>query len=146
MFGIELSISTRFQSVKILPYSLCTNIVSCNPTQGEVRIGKMDYTSESARRYGPMTRWHHQPCFLKLRDSLEYYGAATELPGFYALPADIQDQVKEEIKPMSVLILWYFSVAILWPPQLWAVFIVIINSFFFFTALCKFTNCQLKSL
>ena len=66
--------------------------------KGEVRISKMDYTSDSARRYGPMPRWHHIECFLKLRDELQFFGAAVDLPGFYALPADTQEELKGTIK------------------------------------------------
>lgn len=69
--------------------------------KGEVRISKMDYTSDSARQYGPMPRWHHIQCFLALRDELQWWGDAKELPGFYALPADIQDQLAEQIKKVK---------------------------------------------
>lgn len=76
------------------------SIFEINIFQGEVRISKMDYTSDSARRYGPMPRWHHVECFLKLRDQLQYYEAAKDLPGFYALPADVQDELKSQITAM----------------------------------------------
>lgn len=71
--------------------------------QGEVRISKMDYTSDSARQYGPMSRWHHIQCFLGLRDELQWWGDGKELPGFYALPADIQDQLTDQIKKVWVI-------------------------------------------
>jgi len=69
--------------------------------KGEVRVGKMDYTSDSARRYGPMRRWNHVSCFLELRDSLQFYGGAKDLPGFYALPAPMQDSVAADVKPIK---------------------------------------------
>lgn len=85
--------------------------------QGEVRISKMDYTSDSARQYGPMPRWHHVQCFLSLRDTLQFYGAAKDLPSFYALPADIQDDLKEKIKPMCVFsfkVFYFWSMGIVY--------------------------------
>ncbi|KAF2363710.1 PADR1 domain [Trinorchestia longiramus] len=65
--------------------------------KGEIRISKMDYTSESARRYGPMQRWHHLECFTQLRSELGWYDSAKELPGFYALPIDVQQQLSTAI-------------------------------------------------
>ncbi|VVC30258.1 BRCT domain,Poly(ADP-ribose) polymerase, regulatory domain,WGR domain,PADR1 domain,Poly(ADP-ribose) [Cinara cedri] len=62
--------------------------------KSDVRIGKMDYESEEARRFGGLNRWYHVECFVKLREELEFTGLASSLNGYNILNAEDKNNLK----------------------------------------------------
>ena len=69
--------------------------------QGEVRIAKKDYESDSAKRFGPMDRWHHVDCFVKDREELEYFDSGAKLQGFKTLSAEDQAELQKKLSKMD---------------------------------------------
>lgn len=57
----------------------------------------MDYESEEARRFGGINRWHHLECFIKLREDLEFFGAASSLSGYATLKIEDKDNIKQQL-------------------------------------------------
>ncbi|XP_050521530.1 poly [ADP-ribose] polymerase [Daktulosphaira vitifoliae] len=62
--------------------------------KNDIRVGKMDYDSEEARRFGGINRWHHLECFVKLRNELEFMGFGSSLSGYATLNAEDRNQIK----------------------------------------------------
>ncbi|CAK9797855.1 Poly [ADP-ribose] polymerase [Anthophora quadrimaculata] len=62
--------------------------------QGEIRVSKKDFESEHGRRYGGLDRWYHLECFVKVRESLEFYESGDALPGKDDLSKDDQKKLK----------------------------------------------------
>ncbi|CAG0918266.1 unnamed protein product [Notodromas monacha] len=67
----------------------------------EVRLGKKDYDSETALRFGPTFRWYHILCFKANREELGYTEAADKLPGFKTLKAEDRDNLKTQLPQMK---------------------------------------------
>lgn len=65
--------------------------------QGEIRISKKDFESEQARRYGGIDRWHHLDCFIKVRESLQFYESGDTLPGKEELSKEDQKKLKDAL-------------------------------------------------
>ncbi|KXJ68804.1 hypothetical protein RP20_CCG001602 [Aedes albopictus] len=61
----------------------------------EVRIKKVDYTTEVGMKYGGQALWHHAECFAKLRSELGYFEKGESLPGFNNLKKEDKAKVKE---------------------------------------------------
>lgn len=68
-----------------------------NIQKNEVRISKKDFESETAKKYGPVDRWHHLKCFLLARDELNFTAAGSVLPGFKTLEPEDQKKLKDQI-------------------------------------------------
>ncbi|CAG0883144.1 unnamed protein product [Darwinula stevensoni] len=77
--------------------------ISCESKieKGEVRIAKKDYESDSAKRFGPMNRWHHVDCFVKDREELEYFDSGAKLQGFKTLSAEDQAELQKKLSKMD---------------------------------------------
>ncbi|XP_050442642.1 poly [ADP-ribose] polymerase [Adelges cooleyi] len=60
----------------------------------DLRIGKMDYESEEARRFGGINRWHHLECFTKLRTELGFLGYGCTLSGYSSLKVEDKNQLR----------------------------------------------------
>ena len=69
--------------------------------KGDVRISKLDYTSETAIRFGPHDRWFHIDCFVTSRQELEFYGSASDIPNFDDLDDDDKKMLKKKIPKMA---------------------------------------------
>lgn len=65
--------------------------------KGEVRISKLDLESEEAKRFDGMDLWHHVPCFVKLRNDLEFYGSGDTIPGIKSLSPEDQQMIKTNL-------------------------------------------------
>lgn len=72
---------------------------ACETTivKGEIRIGKKDYESEEARKFGGLDRWHHLECFSKLRAELEFYDQGDTIPGANSLSAEDKALLKTSL-------------------------------------------------
>jgi len=68
--------------------------------QGAIRISKKEFESESAKKYGPMDRWHHPDCFVRAREELQFFASGTILPGYNTLEPDDQTLIKTKLPPM----------------------------------------------
>ncbi|XP_076760551.1 poly-(ADP-ribose) polymerase [Xylocopa sonorina] len=62
--------------------------------QGEIRVSKKDFESEHGKKYGGIDRWYHLECFVKIRESLEFYESGDKLPGKDELSKDDQKKLK----------------------------------------------------
>uniref|UniRef100_A0A8D8HIL5 NAD(+) ADP-ribosyltransferase n=1 Tax=Culex pipiens TaxID=7175 RepID=A0A8D8HIL5_CULPI len=60
----------------------------------EVRIKKVDYTTEVGMKYGGQALWHHAECFAKLRSELGYFEKGEALPGYRNLKKEDMETVK----------------------------------------------------
>jgi len=69
--------------------------------KNEVRVGKKIYDSQRAKMYGPYDKWHMIDCFVKERESLEYFDGGEQMAGFNTLSADDQEMVKQKIPKMK---------------------------------------------
>ena len=69
--------------------------------QGEVRLGKKVYDSERAMAYGPYMGWHHVDCFVKERETLEFFEEAAKMPGLKTLSKEDQQMLKTKLKKME---------------------------------------------
>ncbi|CAG7724082.1 unnamed protein product [Allacma fusca] len=63
----------------------------------EIRIGKKEYESERAQQFGPMFRWHHLDCFVKIREQLDFLASGKILPGFRDLERDDQKLLETKL-------------------------------------------------
>jgi len=61
--------------------------------KGEVRISKKDYDDDRAKQYGPMDRWYHLACFVKIREQLAFFCSGSQLAGLNTLSQEDQDKV-----------------------------------------------------
>lgn len=71
----------------------------------EVRVKKVDYTTEVGMKFGGQAMWHHAECFAKLRSELGYFEKAEALPGFNSLKKEDKAKLKEllpAVKPEEV--------------------------------------------
>jgi hypothetical protein len=62
-----------------------------------MRLGKKDYTSESAQRYGPMFRWYHLDCFVANRDELTFHDKAADIPGYKTLRVEDRKELDKKL-------------------------------------------------
>ncbi|XP_043217135.1 poly [ADP-ribose] polymerase 1-like [Amphibalanus amphitrite] len=69
--------------------------------KGEVRLGKKVYDSERARAYGPYMGWHHVDCFVKDRETLEFFEEGAKMPGLKTLSKEDQQMVKAKLKKIE---------------------------------------------
>ncbi|KAG5673403.1 hypothetical protein PVAND_003458 [Polypedilum vanderplanki] len=91
-FGVEYAKSGRSACAG------CGNNIMVN----EVRIKKMDYTTEVGMKFGGQPFWHHVDCFAKIRGDYNFYLDGSDLPGFSELsPAD-KKIVKKAIKAIEI--------------------------------------------
>ncbi|XP_043465217.1 poly [ADP-ribose] polymerase [Leptopilina heterotoma] len=90
-FTVEYSKSSRAKC------RACEEVI----IKGDVRISKKDYDSEEGRAFGGIDRWHHVPCFVKIRNDLEYYDAGNNIPGFKNLSGEDQKMVKTTIPKLK---------------------------------------------
>ncbi|GBP32818.1 Poly polymerase [Eumeta japonica] len=90
-FAIEYSKSSR-ATCKVCDIKIC---------KGEVRISKVAYDTEVAKKFGGQSLWHHVNCFAEARSELLYFAGGENLPGFKVLKKEDQKMVKETIKPMK---------------------------------------------
>ncbi|XP_033221559.1 poly [ADP-ribose] polymerase [Belonocnema kinseyi] len=65
--------------------------------KGEVRISKLDLESEEAKRFDGLDLWHHVPCFVKLRNDLEFFAGGDTLPGIKSLTPEDQQMIKTNL-------------------------------------------------
>lgn len=83
-FGVEYAASGRAMcrgcEIKIL--------------KDEVRIKKVDYTTEVGMKYGGQALWHHVECFAKLRSELGYFEKGEVLPGYRSMKKEDQENIK----------------------------------------------------
>ena len=66
-----------------------------------MRLGKKVYDSERARSYGPYMGWHHVDCFVKDRETLEFFDDASKMPGLKTLSKDDQQMLKAKLKAIE---------------------------------------------
>jgi hypothetical protein len=83
-FGVEYSKSSR---------AACAGCGS-NIMANEVRVKKIDYTTEVGIKFGGQPFWHHPECFVKIRGDYNFYLCGSKLPGFSDLSADQKDLKK----------------------------------------------------
>lgn len=69
--------------------------------QGEIRVSKKDFESEQGRRYGGIDRWYHLECFVKVRESLEFFENGTILPGIKDLSKDDKKKVEAALPKIN---------------------------------------------
>ena len=69
--------------------------------KNEVRAGKKEYESQRAKMYSPYDKWHHIECFVKDRETLEYFDSGDAMGGFFNLSPEDQNLVKSSIKAMK---------------------------------------------
>lgn len=84
-FGVEYAASAR---------AMCRGC-EIKIMKDEVRIKKIDYTTEVGMKYGGQPLWHHAECFAKLRSELGYFEKGEALPGFRYLKKEDQETVKK---------------------------------------------------
>lgn len=84
-FGVEYAASAR---------AMCRGC-EIKIMKDEVRIKKVDYTTEVGMKYGGQALWHHAECFAKLRSELGYFEKGEALPGFNYLKKEDQAKVKQ---------------------------------------------------
>lgn len=63
----------------------------------ELRIGKMDYESEDAARFGPLNRWFHVDCFVTAREEVGFVWAAHVLANFDNIEKSDQKILKKKL-------------------------------------------------
>lgn len=84
-FGVEYASSGRAMcrgcEIKIL--------------KDEIRIKKVDYTTEVGMKYGGQALWHHAECFAKLRSELGYFEKGESLPGYRNLKKADMETIKK---------------------------------------------------
>ncbi|XP_001947212.1 poly [ADP-ribose] polymerase [Acyrthosiphon pisum] len=68
----------------------------------DIRIGKMDYDSDEARRFGGINRWHHLECFIKLRQDLGFLDLASSLTGYDNLKEVDRTNLKNLLPKMTI--------------------------------------------
>lgn len=86
-FGVEYAKSSRATCAG------CGNLIMVN----EVRVKKIDYTTEVGMKFGGQPIWHHPECFVKIRGDYNYYLGGSDLPGFSDLSAADKKMLKETI-------------------------------------------------
>ncbi|XP_055640621.1 poly [ADP-ribose] polymerase [Toxorhynchites rutilus septentrionalis] len=84
-FGVEYAASGR---------ALCRGC-EIKILKDEIRIKKIDYTTEVGMKYGGQPLWHHAECFAKLRSELGYFDKGESLPGFTGLKKEDKETVKK---------------------------------------------------
>ena len=65
--------------------------------QGDIRVKKVDYTTEVGMKFGGQALWHHIECFAKLRTELGWLSGGDQLPGFKSLKKEDAAKVLTEI-------------------------------------------------
>ena len=86
-FGVEYAKTSRATCAG------CGNLIM----QHEIRVKKVDYTTEVGIKFGGQPIWHHPECFVKIRGDYNYYLSGADLPGFSALSAADKKKLKESI-------------------------------------------------
>ena len=69
--------------------------------KGEVRISKKDFESEEGKKFDGIDRWYHVPCFVKLRNDLEFFGSGASIPGIKSLTPEDQKMVKTSLPKLK---------------------------------------------
>lgn len=73
-------------------------LCECAIGKAEVRLGKRDYESDDAARFGPLFRWFHVACFVTAREELSFFADADDLPNFENLEAKDKRELKKKLK------------------------------------------------
>lgn len=76
--------------------------------QGEVRISKVEYDP----KYGDHPKWHHVNCFAEKKNEYLFLAGGEDLPGFKSLKKEDQTIVKDTVKYVRH-ILMYFNIILL---------------------------------
>jgi len=62
----------------------------------------MDYTSNKGQALNGIPRWYHVNCFVSNRDFFEFWDSAEALPGFFALQAADQKDLKKALPEVTL--------------------------------------------
>lgn len=87
-FGVEYAKSSRATCVG------CGSLIM----KDQVRIKKIDYTTEVGMKFGGQPFWHHVKCFAGIRSDYNFYLGGADLPGYSDLDANDKKTLKQEIQ------------------------------------------------
>ncbi|KAG5666647.1 hypothetical protein PVAND_014663 [Polypedilum vanderplanki] len=91
-FGVEYAKSGRSTCVECLK----------NIDENEIRVKKMDYSSDIGKKFGGKPMWHHLECFAAKREDYNFYLGGSQLPGISKLLKGDQKIVADVIPTIDL--------------------------------------------